>query len=107
MNIRQALISIGSAIFLVPPATGLTLTMSPIYPEYAVENCIEGYVRVEITYASDGVVDEIQILEASPEGVFEDATRKNLRRWQKPEKAGEVEETTIEYTLDSTEHCNS
>jgi periplasmic protein TonB len=77
------------------------------YPEYAVENCIEGYVRVTYMLSEEGQPINIEVLEAHPKGIFEEATRRNIKFWRNPEKAGEIQETTIEYSLEDMDDCNS
>lgn len=76
------------------------------YPKNAVDSCIEGYVRVEYTFSEDGQPQDIRILEASPEGIFEEVTRNNLSHWRYPDRAGETEEKTIEYKLEDIDHCD-
>jgi protein TonB len=89
------------------PSWATSLRVPPVYPDYAVENCIEGFVRVEYIYSAEGKPEDIQFLESSPVGVFEDAARKNLSYWHYPDRAGEREIKTIEFRLEDSENCNS
>lgn len=52
------------------------------YPVRARDRRIEGWVEVEYTVAVDGTTRDITVLQASPEGVFEDATLAAIGAWQ-------------------------
>ncbi len=52
------------------------------YPARARDRRIEGWVEVEYTVAMDGTTRDITVLQASPEGVFEDATLAAIGAWQ-------------------------
>lgn len=107
MNIcRRVIFSIIVAGAFTPSVT-LSLQIPVEYPEYALENCVEGFVQVQYTYSSEGQPKNIEILESSPVGVFEDATRKNLSYWRYPDRAGETEIKTVEFKLGDNESCNS
>ena len=56
--------------------------MQPAYPKRAKRMGIEGYVKVALQVDEAGEVQDIQIVEASPEGVFEKSVKKALRRWK-------------------------
>jgi len=99
-----ALLMVGASAV---PTVALSGRVPTHYPEAAVQNCTEGFVRVQYTFSPQGQPEDIEILEASPVGVFEDATRKNLSYWRFPHRAGETETQTIEYRLENVESCNS
>jgi TonB family protein len=56
--------------------------VEPVYPAKAMENKIAGWVDLEFLLLRDGSVSSIQILDAQPGGVFEDAARKSVTKWR-------------------------
>jgi len=54
----------------------------PQYPYGARERGIEGAVQIRMLVTTDGTVGDIQILEARPQGVFEDAVRRTVPQWK-------------------------
>lgn len=54
----------------------------PEYPAEARKKEIEGWVHVRILISLEGSVDEIEILSARPEGVFEESLHAALPAWQ-------------------------
>jgi TonB family protein len=45
----------------------------PIYPQQALRDKVEGFVIVEFNVEADGQVTDPKVIEASPEGVFDDS----------------------------------
>lgn len=59
--------------------------VEPVYPRRAQEQGIEGYVLLSFTVTPTGAVENPQVLESQPKGVFDDAaTRAVLRFKYKP-----------------------
>jgi len=54
----------------------------PQYPYGARERGIEGAVQVRMLVTADGTVGDIQILDARPEGIFEDSVRRTVPQWK-------------------------
>jgi protein TonB len=54
----------------------------PVYPYKAREQHIEGVVQVKILVREDGSVGEVQIVDARPKDVFEDAVLAAVPRWR-------------------------
>lgn len=54
----------------------------PPYPYQARERGIEGVVQVKLLVNADGTVGQVQILDARPKGVFEDAVMKSVPHWK-------------------------
>jgi periplasmic protein TonB len=54
----------------------------PIYPFKARERGVEGVVQVKLLVNMDGTVGDVQILDATPAGIFEDAVQKTVPRWK-------------------------
>lgn len=58
------------------------MLVAPPYPASAAREGIEGEVEVEFTIRADGSVTDVTILRATPPGVFEQAARRAVARWQ-------------------------
>lgn len=54
----------------------------PIYPDSARRRGIEGHVKLAFTITTDGRVENIRVLEASPANVFEREARRAAVRWR-------------------------
>lgn len=52
------------------------------YPPSAKKNGIKGYVVLSILVSEKGAVDQVQVLESSPSGVFDAAALQGIRSWQ-------------------------
>jgi protein TonB len=62
----------------------------PLYPARALLRRTEGWVRLQLTIDADGLVEDARVLDANPEGVFEKAALKAVRRWRfEPPSRGE------------------
>ncbi|AKS41514.1 M56 family metallopeptidase [Wenzhouxiangella marina] len=56
--------------------------VNPRYPVSAFNERIEGEVQLEFRVRTDGSVDQIQILNSAPDGVFDDAAVRALAQWK-------------------------
>ncbi|MEN9849093.1 MAG: hypothetical protein RL368_1833 [Pseudomonadota bacterium] len=56
--------------------------VEPIYPRMAKAQGITGSVVVEFTITTTGEVENIQIIKADPEDIFEEAVEQALAQWQ-------------------------
>lgn len=56
-------------------------TPAAAYPTRARGKNIEGYVKVSVLIGIDGRVMDARVVEASPEGVFDDAALQSVRQW--------------------------
>jgi protein TonB len=54
----------------------------PTYPYGARERGIEGAVQVRMLVTTEGTVGDIEIMDARPKGVFEDAVRRTVPQWR-------------------------
>lgn len=54
----------------------------PAYPFSARERGVEGAVQVKMLVTTEGTVGQVQILDARPAGVFEDAVRRCVPQWK-------------------------
>lgn len=53
-----------------------------VYPKTAKKSNIEGYVVLSVLIDIDGTVSKIQVLESSPQGVFDDSAVAGIRNWR-------------------------
>ena len=56
--------------------------VQPDFPERARRGGIQGYVTLRIMIRADGSVDTVQVVDASPAGVFEEPAIASIKRWQ-------------------------
>lgn len=78
------------------PVDGDRLTplvrIRPKYPRQAAEDGVTGHVKMEATLTEDGRVTEIEVVEATPEGVFDSQAVQAFSRWRfVPVSPGESE----------------
>jgi periplasmic protein TonB len=55
---------------------------SPAFPDKARQRGIQGYVKLNLFITSAGSVEKVKVLEAEPQGVFEDAALAAAQSWQ-------------------------
>ena len=55
--------------------------VAPAYPQAALKRGITGYVRFKLLIDEDGSVQRVQIADADPQGVFEEAARQVIDQW--------------------------
>lgn len=78
----------------------------PEYPHSARQRGIEGYVRLGFTINAQGRVENIEVLEAKPSGIFNTSARRAAARWRfAPSRENGVAvarraEKTIEFKLE-------
>jgi TonB family protein len=56
--------------------------VSPAYPDSARKRGIEGWVELAFTVQTNGTVDQVEVRNASPADVFEDAATRAVRQWR-------------------------
>jgi TonB family protein len=68
-----------------------TRTVQPVYPESARKRGVEGWVELAFTVMPNGTVEDVEVRNASPADVFDDAAVRAIRGWRfKPvERNGE------------------
>ena len=59
-----------------------TRTVNPVYPEAARKRGIEGWVELAFTVTPNGTVDDVEVRNASPANVFDDAAMRAIRQWR-------------------------
>jgi protein TonB len=59
-----------------------TRTVQPVYPETARKKGIEGWVELAFTVAPNGTVQDVEVRNASPANVFDDAAVRAIRGWR-------------------------
>jgi TonB family protein len=65
--------------------------VSPAYPDAARKRGVEGWVELAFTVQTNGTVDQVEVRNASPADVFDDAAIRAVRQWrfEPVEKNGE------------------
>jgi protein TonB len=53
-----------------------------MYPLRAKRQGIEGWVKIAVQIGEDGDVEEVKVLEAEPDGVFEQSVTRGIRTWR-------------------------
>ncbi|TIH07736.1 energy transducer TonB [Pseudomonas leptonychotis] len=56
--------------------------ISPDYPRYALQRGIQGHVKLAFTINRAGAVENVRVLEAQPQNVFEREARRAAVRWR-------------------------
>jgi TonB family protein len=59
-----------------------TRTVQPVYPEQARKRGVEGWVELAFTVMPNGTVDDVEVRNASPADVFDDAAVRAIRGWR-------------------------
>lgn len=59
-----------------------TRTVNPVYPETARKRGVEGWVELAFTVTPNGSVEDVEVRNASPAGVFDDAATRAIRQWR-------------------------
>src|SRR5690606_3515772 len=59
-----------------------TRTVAPQYPSDALKKGIEGWVELAFTVMPNGSVDDVEVRNASPAAVFDDAAIRASRQWR-------------------------
>ncbi|MCL9780040.1 energy transducer TonB [Vibrio sp. S4M6] len=54
----------------------------PVYPEFAIERHVEGYVNLAYDVNQKGDVTNIRVLDAKPEYIFNESSLKALSQWR-------------------------
>lgn len=63
-------------------ALNRTRMVDPVYPELAMKRGIEGWIELAFTVRPNGSVNDIEVRNASPAGVFDDAAIRAVRGWR-------------------------
>lgn len=56
--------------------------VSPVYPDSARKRGVEGWVELAFTVQTNGSVDQVEVRNASPADVFDDAAVRAVRQWR-------------------------
>ena len=87
-NVINKIAIIFSLMLITSSICAISYVNSIVYPQYAIDNCIEGYVILEFdlkfSSAADSIVlpTNIKVAESSPEGVFEKSAINAVKKWQ-------------------------
>lgn len=83
------------------PAISPIVRINPRYPESAAAEGVEGHVDFQIVINRNGEVANIEVLDAQPEGVFEEAASEALQRWRFAPQDNVNHRLRIAFSLDS------
>jgi len=76
----------------------------PLYPYAAREKGIEGEVQIRMLVNPDGSVGQVQIMDARPPGIFEDAVKRTIPMWRF--NAGKIDGRPVTAWVVTTVHFN-
>ena len=80
--------------------------MPPVYPMGAKRRGIQGWVKVRVVVDARGGVEDVEVIEARPPGVFDESVIRSVRGWRfKPGTVGGVPvraqaQTTVRFELE-------
>jgi TonB family protein len=57
-------------------------TVNPVYPEAARKRGVEGWVELAFTVQPNGSVDDVEVRNASPADIFDEAAVRAIRQWR-------------------------
>jgi periplasmic protein TonB len=83
-------IPVEQVVFEPPKLTGMLITTQPLpmvrftpaYPQVAITKGLEGFVDVVFDVTETGAVENVQIVHAEPEKIFNSAVLKAVARWK-------------------------
>lgn len=84
---RPTIVTRGTGIKITAAPGGTDRDVQPVvriepdYPPPAERRGIEGWVKVQFSITSTGRVTDVMVVDATPRGVFEDASIEAVRRW--------------------------
>lgn len=56
--------------------------VNPVYPESARKRGVEGWVELAFTVMPNGTVEDVEVRNASPASIFDDAATRAIRQWR-------------------------
>lgn len=94
----------GGGVFAASQLDGPLAAISkaaPVYPAAAKRRNIEGWIKVKFLVDEQGQVDRVSVLEAEPEGIFDQAVLRCVSAWRfKPgTKGGVAVKALVEQTI--------
>ena len=78
--------------------------ITPIYPEQAEIDKVEGWVKMSAVINENGKVTNIRVLDAQPKGVFEDEAKRAFAKWLY--KPALLDEQTVKVYQEATLRFN-
>ncbi len=82
LGYRQPQITGGGGIKLAAGGLVQQVMVPPTYPSRALTRGIEGYVDVQFEVTAMGSTQQVVVLRSDPEGVFERAATRAVKRWK-------------------------
>lgn len=62
------------------PAWSTSYRITSVYPDEAIQKCIEGWVLVEYTVLTDGTTVNHKVIDSSPKGIFDKSALKSAKK---------------------------
>lgn len=82
----MAIVAMGAGLMMAPSALAqepeLVEVAAPEYPRGAERRELEGYVTVRYNVTDTGAVADVEVVEQTPEGVFDRAVLRALEDWR-------------------------
>jgi protein TonB len=60
----------------------LTRSVTPDYPSAAKHDGIQGFVDLDVTVSSRGIVEDVSVVNATPPDMFEKSALAAVRKWK-------------------------
>lgn len=78
---------------------------APVYPKEAYTNNVQGWVELEFDINTDGSVKNAEVIESSPDGVFDQAALNAIKKWRYTSSNEETINTKvqIDFRLEQSE----
>ena len=90
-KVPTGLIHIPLSTIMVNEEAMPVFRIPPIYPQRAAKRGLEGWVEVEFSITSAGLVKNARVVAASPQGIFDNAALRAISRWKfKPKIVNKV-----------------
>ena len=90
-------LSIAVFTFVVFATTSAFSKPVPQWPQYALDNCIEGDVTVQYEVGENYTVSDVVIVVADPEGVFEESAIEFMSRFSDDDAPGTIKTEAIHW----------
>jgi TonB family protein len=97
--LRIARVAFATLAVFSATAIATTVRFPSRYPEEALRNCVEGWVLLELTIATDGAVQSARVLDAQPPSIFDEAAINAVLQW-KYEEPPDVRTLEMKFTFE-------
>ena len=77
--------------------------VAPVYPHAAVEGNVEGWVALKFGITKRGTVENILVIESSPEGIFDESAKNALSKWRYSPHETDARTSTVKLAFNLSE----